>query len=90
MKLDKYKKYRKYNLMMIPFTVLFYSLSEEKNDIFYFIGVSLIFVVMAIGAWLEILIKKENNFLITFRDRVHLMFPLIVGIPYIIMLFMKL
>ena len=89
MKLNQYKKYRIYTLLMIPVAVVFYSFSEQKNDIFYSIGVSLIFLIMILGNWLNILIKKEMGLSITLRDNLHLAIPLIVGVPYIFILFMK-
>lgn len=79
MKLGQYKKYRKYNLILIPLLILIYSLSEEKYDIFYSLGITLLFIVMITGAWLEILIKKALGVPITNIDKFHLLFSIFIA-----------
>ena len=80
MKLDKYKKYRKYTLFLIPLVLLIYSFSEQKHDISYSIAITLLFIIMIIGPWIEILIKKELEEPITNKDRFFVLFPLIISL----------
>ena len=90
MKLNQYKKYRIYNLLMIPITVLFYSFSEEKNDFFYTFSIIIGICIMIFGSWLSIQINKETNRPITYIHTINFWVPIIFGIPQIIILLMKL
>ena len=90
MKLNQYKKYRIYNLLMIPVAVLLYSFSEEKNDFYYTFSIIIGICITIFGSWLSIQINKDANRPITYIHTINFWIPIIFGIPLILNLLMKL
>jgi len=90
MNIKKYKKYKLYNLLLIPIIVVLWIISERKDDIFFLLSMILLFGVMIFGNWLEFAKNKELNLPISIINAIGFWFPLIVGVPYILLLLIRL